>query len=194
MASSKQPVLSILIPSIPERLLEANRLIEKITGLNSNNIPIEILLLCDNGIMSIGEKRGRLLRMAIGKYVAFCDDDDDYTPNLELLISACSARGEDIITFLQHASVDGNETIVDFNLDHKENEIFVTDGITKRRPFHVCAWKRRLVKDVRFNRINWGEDWAWCERALKKIKTQWHINSAIHIYKHDKNISRAYAE
>lgn len=181
--------LSILIPSIPERLDKLKTLIEKIQLIKGYNY--EILSLCDNRQMTIGEKRNKLVSMAKGKYIAFCDDDDDITDKYELLMIACSTVNADVITFKQEATVDGNKTIVDFDLKHTENEIFVTDGVTKRRPFHVCAWKRELVKGIKFPEINWGEDWKWCAKALKKVKTQCKIDKVLHIYIHDKEISRA---
>ena len=180
--------LSVLIPSIPERLDMVRALLTRIESICPNNT--EVLVLIDNKKMSIGEKRQRLLEMAKGKYIAYCDDDDNITEMYHLLADYQSDA--DIITFLQHAEVDGHTTIVDFDLDHTENEVFVTDGITHRRPFHVCAWKRELVKDIPFDRSNWGEDWDWCERALENIITQHKIGQILHIYKHDKNITRAW--
>lgn len=181
--------LSILIPSIPERL---HLVAPLLVGYSLDGI--EVLSLADNKSMSIGDKRNRLLSVAQGKYVMFSDDDDQlFINHIPLLLSACE-KDVDVITFLQAATVDGNKTLVDFDLTHTENEVFVTDGITKRMPFHVCAWKRELVKGIKFPHKNWGEDWAWCEKAIKKAKTQYKIEEVIHIYTHDKNISRAYAD
>lgn len=180
--------LSVLIPSIPERIDMVRALLTRIEDICPNNT--EVLVLIDNKKMSIGAKRQRLLEMARGKYIAYCDDDDNVTESYHLL--ADYTGDADIITFLQHAEVDGHTTIVDFDLNHTENEVFVTDGITKRRPFHVCAWKRELVQGVPFDRSNWGEDWTWCEQALDRIKTQHKIHDILHIYKHDKNITRAW--
>lgn len=186
-------ILSILIPAIPERIESVKKLVKAIDFFSIYGYEYEILLLCDNLKMSIGEKRNKLLSMAKGKYIMFCDDDDNITLNFAKLLGACSERNEDVITFKQEATIDGNKTIVDFDLSHTENEIFVTDGITKRKPFHVCAWKRSLIKKVKFPNINWGEDSKWVDKALKKVKTQYKIDEIIHIYTHDKEISRAYA-
>ena len=187
---SNSITLSVLIPSIPERLDMVRALLTRIETICPSNT--EVLVLIDNKRMSIGEKRQRLLEMARGKYIAYCDDDDNITDSYHLL--ADYTGDADVITFQQYAEVDGNKTIVDFDLKHEENEVFVTDGITKRKPFHVCAWKRELVQDVPFDSINWGEDWLFCERALEHIKTQHKINGVLHIYKHDKNISQAWQQ
>jgi hypothetical protein len=59
-------VLSILIPSIPERMGMLNKLLEHL-NLLFNKEWVEILVLMDNKSMSIGEKRIRLLSIAKGK-------------------------------------------------------------------------------------------------------------------------------
>ena len=68
--------LSILTPTIPGRekqLLELTEKIQKQIG----DLPVEHLSLCDNRKRSIGAKRQSLVDIAQGKYIAFCDDDDD---------------------------------------------------------------------------------------------------------------------
>lgn len=186
-------LFSILIPSIPERLETAQRLVNNLNNMFWEQ-PVEILLLMDNKKMSIGEKRNKLIGLSKGEYFAFCDDDDDITGWYYYILDAIKLSKADVITFKQSAVIDGNCTTVDFDLNHKENEIFVTDGITKRMPFHVCAWKRELVKNIKFPDKNWGEDDVWIRKALKKVKTQHKIDDILHIYTHDKSISRAYAD
>lgn len=205
--------LSILIPSITERAPRLANLISIIgdsygkdlgkvnklqelspTILQWTDGVIEILSAIDNRFISIGEKRQMLLDKATGKYIAYCDDDDSITYRyIPALLEAIKSK-KDVITFLQMATIDGNKTVVNFDLNHKENEVFVTDGITQRMPFHVCAFKRSLAVKEQFEPINWGEDWEWCERVLKRVKTQHKIEEVLHIYTHDKEISRAYAE
>lgn len=191
MASDK--ILSVLIPAIPERIESTKKLIKFLDFFTVYGYKFEILMLCDNMQMTIGEKRNKLLTAATGKYIMFCDDDDYITPKFLEVLKACSTENVDVITFLQDATVDGHHTVVDFDLNHTENEIFVTDGVTKRKPFHVCAWKREKVKGIKFPLKNWGEDWEWCLKALKKVKSQYKINEVVHIYTHDKEVSRAYA-
>lgn len=174
------PILSILIPSIPERLLEVNTLFYNVQRI-MYGYDTEILMLCDNRRMSIGAKRDKLKNMAIGDYFAFVDDDDKIEENYHFIAQAIRQH-PDIITFKQKAIINDQSCIIDFDLTHEENQQFEPDKEIKRRPFHVCAWKRKLVQDISFNNSNYGEDWYWCEQALKRIETQVKIDEILHTY------------
>ena len=72
-----QPSLTIAIPTIERRLNVFNQLYNE---LKKQSEPygdeIEILYLCDNMEMPLGEKRQKLNEMSKGKYVVQWDDDD----------------------------------------------------------------------------------------------------------------------
>lgn len=174
------PILSILIPSIPERLIEATTLYFDVQRI-LHEYEVEILMLCDNKKMSIGAKRDKLKNMATGDYFAFVDDDDKIAENYFFIAQAIKQH-PDIITFKQKAIINEQSCIIDFDLTHEENEGFEPDKEVRRKPFHVCAWKRKLVQDISFKSLNYGEDWYWCEQALKRIETQVKIDEVLHTY------------
>jgi glycosyltransferase involved in cell wall biosynthesis len=77
-------LLSILIPTLESRKEEFHRLYEKLSNQiigNSLADEVEILYLLDNREYSLGFKRNRLIEKAIGRFVAFIDDDDDVSDN-----------------------------------------------------------------------------------------------------------------
>lgn len=189
-----EPVLSILIPSIPDRLAMAVTLYRRLE-LVMKAYPVEILLLTDNHIRTIGEKRDTLKNLCKGRYFAFVDDDDKISDHYNQLAQAATIGEVDVITFKQHTIINGEEAVVDFDLNHKENERWQPDIIVKRRPWHVCAWRRELVQDIPFphsgTNANYGEDWIFCEKALERVKTQHKINEVLHTYIHSTEATAA---
>jgi len=69
-------ILSILTPSVPSRLEQLNALRAMLASQIGDQLAVEHLILIDNKRRTVGEKRDNLLRIALGRYVAFVDDDD----------------------------------------------------------------------------------------------------------------------
>lgn len=91
------PRLSILIPSL---LCRRARLAGLLDALEAQSVgkPVEIIVLSDNGRMTIGEKRNRLFQAAGGEYLCGIDDDDtvsrDYVDSI-----LGELGGTDVVTF-----------------------------------------------------------------------------------------------
>jgi hypothetical protein len=185
----KHMILSILTPTIPgrEKQLQAlQRRIEKQIGIQA----IEHLILSDNRKRSIGAKRQALLDIARGQYIAFVDDDDDVADGyIEELVNA-AASGADVITFLQGATYNGQQSVVDFQLGQGDHG-FVPGGLTNRDAWHVNAWRRSRVAHCQFGESNYGEDLTWCQQARRMAQTTVHIPKILHFYRHDAAITAA---
>ena len=72
--------LSILIPTLKSRIDLLSQTVYLLHGqmLECNAFgDIELLFDSDNGEVSTGEKRNKLIEKAEGKYIVFLDDDDD---------------------------------------------------------------------------------------------------------------------
>jgi glycosyltransferase involved in cell wall biosynthesis len=67
-------ILSVIILTIPERVLMLKTLLETLQPQLTGEC--ELLVIADNGQKTIGAKRQEGLWMARGKYVCFIDDDD----------------------------------------------------------------------------------------------------------------------
>ena len=176
-----KPTLSILTPSVLSRWDKVKTLAAKIESQGGN---VEHLVLYDNKRRSIGEKRDALLRASQGDYVAFVDDDDDIMPEyIPELLKAAESK-PDVITFFQHAIIDGMAGTVEFKLCNP-NEPFNAGGITKRNAWHVCAWSRALAIQSYFPPSNYGEDWDYAARlcAIDNLKEE-HIQKVLHTYTH----------
>lgn len=185
----KKMKLSILTPAIPERIAQAVELSKKINSQPGISYA-EHLIFCDNRARSIGAKRQALVDIALGDYVAFCDDDDDISDDYLPSILEATMTGADVITFHQKAIYNGKESEVHFGLNNQDGP-FVAGGITIRSPWHICAWKRSAIDGCLFAELNYGEDIAWCLQARRRVKTGVHIPKVLHIYRHDSKATAA---
>jgi len=191
-----KPKLSILTPTIPERIYDKNGYTRSLPALQEKianqigNLPVEHLCLCDNRRRSIGAKRQALVDIAQGEYIAFCDDDDDISSDYVSSLLAAIETGADVITFKQRAIYNKLQSEVVFGINNHDGP-FNPGGITLRAPWHVCAWKREVVAGCLFGLSNYGEDLVWCQQARKRIRTGHHIDRVLHTYIHDSKTTAA---
>ena len=181
--------LSILTPTIPGRENQAQTLSQKLAS-QILDLPVEHLILSDNRRRTIGAKRQALLDCARGEYVAFVDDDDDVSDDYIVSLLAGIETGVDVVTFRQRAIYNGLESTVVFELGQGDHR-FQPDGETKRDAWHVCAWRRELVKRCLYGESNYGEDLDWCKQARQLAKTTVHLPLILHTYMHDSNATAA---
>lgn len=191
-------MLSILIPTIPERVNmfnnlfdEVHRQVGKLHSIHPSLGRVEVIIddspkFLDGGL-SIGAKRDALLRRSEGHYVCFLDDDESIAPNyVETLVRLCQA-GRDLVTFRNITRTDTYWTVVDLSFRYQMNDNASPDYITRRRPWHICPVKTHLAKMYRFDDINYGEDYKWMEQVLKHCTTEAHTEAVIHEYRHGKH-------
>lgn len=189
--------LSILIPGVPTRFTQGSKLyislFEQAKKL-ANPKDVEILWFVDNWTRSLGEKRNALLAASRGQYVAFCDDDDQVAENyLEKIILAIDCGEPDVVTFRQKSIWNGMPGIIEFKIEHDFELMKIGEMmVTKRKPWHVCAWKRALVHDIKFPDVNWGEDAPWADIANLRAESEVHIPEFMHFYEHKDETSEAW--
>ena len=196
------PVLSVLIPTTPDRQHQFERLYFKILDQANqlkNQHPSlgEVEILYDNsmrfldGGKSIGMKRQGLLDLSTGDYVAFIDSDDDVAPNyIEQLVRGC-LQGSDIITFKSFIKNDHYWALIDMSLNNIENEEVNPYGSKKRTPWHICPLKREISMTQRFNDINHNEDWEYMQRILLDVHSEIHLDVVLTQYNHSERYSEA---
>lgn len=186
-----KPILSILIPSVPSRLAnQGAALLSKISA-QAEHCPVEVLLLADNKRRTVGLKRQALLLSARGTYVAFCDDDDDVADNYIAALIEGAGRGMDVVTFRQRAIINGAEGMIHFSAQHKLDEPWRAGGLARRRPWHVCAWRRDLALRGLFTDKSYGEDADWVNQVAPLARCETHINHILHTYRHSQNSTEA---
>lgn len=190
------PLLSILIPATPRRYHSHlyplwQKLQRQVDALQKDG-EVELLVFLDNRQRTIGEKRDALVQISRGKFVAFCDDDDDVADDyIKELIEAVNSASDEIsvITFDQLAVVNGVSAICSFSLAHR-NEAFAQPRFT-RNAWHVCAWRGEMARKIRFPASNYGEDWAWAKHLVIDATGEIHLPLVLHTYRYDDRISEA---
>ncbi len=178
-------LLSILIPTMPERAAMFNELMEEIY-YQKQSFDVEVVIdSSPSGDTSIGRKRNDLMTRSTGEYVCFIDDDDmiskDYISDimkaLESKPDCVSLRG--VITW------DGqNPEIFEHSIKYKEYK--ETDNSIKyeRYPNHLNVIKASIAKQFKFPKVNWGEDTDWATQinASGLLKTEHYIDQIIYYY------------
>lgn len=184
------PLLSILIPTVPERASELSALLAILTP-QTQGLPVEVLVLMDNRQRSIGLKRNALLDIAHGKYVAFCDDDDSVSEDYCATLCDMAKVDVDVLCFRQLARWDGEESTIEFRINHSVRGIFRPGGVTKRFPWHICAWRRSLAQQCCFTDKMFGEDLDWVLQAEELAQTEAYSPKTLHFYTHREGSSLA---
>jgi hypothetical protein len=194
-------LLSILIPSVPERHEKLKSLLESLlTKTRDFQGEVEVLTLIDFKTMSLGEKRNRLMQIASGLYCIHLDDDDNLTVDaLHVLIPLLSEFNEmefalgncqrpDVIAYDQHCRLELDDGVAEFDVRTSiefENETpRQVDGVwqdVKRKPWHWCCWRTELARRFQFvGRVD--EDWQWLQQILPAVTKQHKIDQVLHLY------------
>jgi hypothetical protein len=185
-------MLSILIPSIPERLSQLADVINRYQiMIHDYGLNAEILSLVDNKRRSIGQKRNDLMDLAEGEYWVMSDEDDQLTETYFRFITEAINTKADVITYLQSARINNDKATVKFGLKNINQEL--VNGETIQRPaWHCCTWRKEAIKEARFAPTNWGEDDLFQRVANELAKTEYHIPEICHVYEHDSHKTAAF--
>lgn len=198
-------LLSILIPSTPDRRKDLSKLLECISeqeytrkvdmfdidGLNCSRYydllcPIEILVFEDAKIMTIGEKRELLYKHAKGVYSIQVDSDDLLAPNaIQLILEAIKSNPEvDCITFEEHIDIDGKIQRSNHSLKYDDWHDNYDGYDYVRTPFFKSVIKTEIAKSVPIPHIRFGEDHQWAQVLKPHLKTEIHIPEQLYRYIH----------
>lgn len=187
-------ILSILIPSIPERSDKLNALLNELKrqqkSLYDNHPTLgEVEILINEGSrfleggLSVGKKREALVQQASGRHLCFLDDDDKIYPNyLEELVRALQCN-PDVVTFKSLFTCDYYCTVINMMLFEKNEEATPYKEVN-RNAWHICPVRSSIAKKCEFKDINDAEDWDWFKRVLEDINSANHIPAILHNYNH----------
>ncbi len=196
-----KPILSILIPSIPKRklpletiFLELYRQNQYMKDVHPTLGNIELLYndgpaFLDGGL-SIGKKREELVMRATGKYLCFCDDDEDIAPNyIETLVRLCQ-QDKDVCTFKALFKDDNYWSVIDMSIYYNDEEA-TPDREVKRNLWQVCPIRSSIAKKHSFPDINYDEDTRWLEKVRVDVKSEAKTNAILLQYNHSSKTSES---
>jgi glycosyltransferase involved in cell wall biosynthesis len=191
-------LLSIVMLTIPERKKRFEVLKKKVQKQidfirkyhlhECEIVEVNSKKLTDGG-KSIGAKRQEGLELSKGKYVCWLDDDDDIAPNYIQELTRLAVMGADVCTFSSFCMLNDYFMIAEMKLEHEIDED-ARQGIIKRRPYQVCAFKKELLNNAKFPDTNWEEDVEFINAALPNCKSSAHSEAILHVYR---RVEKSYA-
>lgn len=208
-----QPLLSILIPTTPDREDSVNNLIKEIKRQCGNgafkevkgndgkynfhcmqpllNPIITLTIFSDNKIVSIGEKREDMYKDVLSPFSWQIDDDDSISENaIQLILEAIKSNPEvDVISFEEHIDIDGRIEKSNHSLTYGDWEgeggKELWDGFHYHRtPFFKSVIKTEIAKSIPIPHIRFGEDHQWAQLLKPHLKTEIHIPQQLYRYIH----------
>jgi hypothetical protein len=191
-------VLSILIPTIPERVEmftrvfnEVHRQIQYCHTVHPSLGNVEVIVddskkFLDGGL-SIGKKREALVKRAQGKYLCFLDDDEMVSGNYIETILRLAKEDRDIISFRSFCRLENFSMVVDMSLHYPGNDEATPNFTIFRKPWHICPVRSVFAKLHDFENTSYGEDWMWFNQVLNHCTSEAKSHAILHEYHHGKH-------
>jgi glycosyltransferase involved in cell wall biosynthesis len=141
----------------------------------------EVIVLTDNGEVSTGEKRNRLIRLSLGEYVSFIDDDDLVELTYIDDILSATLTGHDVICFDAIRYVDGVE---DREVKYSANfqRDFHDKNYYYRLPNHLMAFRKSILPLNPFPNLFFGEDSQFAKDVKPLIKNEVQLRKVLYHY------------
>lgn len=171
--------LSILICSLFDRSAKLDRLLAVLVPQMMADV--EILVECDGGEITVGEKRNKLLQRSKGEYVCFVDDDDLVSNDYILSIIQALSTKPDCVGFEGLLKTKGN---LDKKFIHslQYKTWFEKKGVYYRCPNHLNPIKKEYAERVKFFHKNNGEDLDFSYSVAPLLTTEVFINKPLYFY------------
>lgn len=160
--TSREPLLSILMPTLDDRKHFFNHIAQKLSHQikKVGEKDVEFLFYCDNRERTTGHKRNVLLQQARGKFIVFVDDDDDVSPDyVDLICQTIREKDVDAIGIRGIYTENGmNPTPFVTGMRYNWEQI---NGVYCRFVNHISPIKRTIAQQFEFPDLVIGEDYQW---------------------------------
>lgn len=182
------PDLSILICTITTRKAFLDRLLGVLMPqVEAVGDRVELLIDCDEGQVSIGAKRQRLLEASTGAWVSWTDDDDMLEPDhIASVLKALESKPDAVAVRMRryHDGVYAGDQI--HSMKYAEYKSKRLRPSTLREFYrcinHFCPVRRELALKVGFKDWNVAEDSDYAYRLRPFLKSEVQIKHPTHIY------------
>ncbi len=182
------PLLSILIPTLPERQDSFSRLTRKLRAqidATESGDRVEILDFLDSREHTIGAKRNWLLDRARGEFVAFVDDDDDVSERyVDLIRHAIEDHPEiDCVGIKGTISFRGR---IERTFVHsiRFRDYRSRGGTYQRPPYHLNPIRREIARRYRFADVSYSEDVDWAMMMCRDgaLRREFFVDEVLYYY------------
>lgn len=182
-------LLTIAIPTIPERSEQFNALWHKIFKQISHTPLGAIDLIYSDkpkGDQSIGKKRDELYKASNGLYTVMIDDDDDVPEDyIETIFNTINHSNDtpDCIGYIERCIIDGVTRYSKISNEFQDWSN-IQQGIFSyaRTPFFKVPILTELCKKVGVSDMRFGEDHDFARRLKPHIKTHIFIDKVMYYY------------
>lgn len=191
-----RPLLSILICSLGSRHDLLQRLLAGLQPqLDAAGNKVELIVDIDDGAVSIGAKRQRMLERATGRYVCFIDDDDLVSDQyiVKILAAVAAVPDADCVGFKVACYTDEKLMGIATHSMRYVKWADIRDGAQRfyeRCPNHLSPVRAELARRVGFQPINWAEDKDYSHRLRPLLKSEAFIDEVLYTYLHRRKASR----
>ena len=196
-------LLSILIPSTPDRREDLHKLLDRISeqyytrkvdvfdvgGIDATRYwdilsEIEIIVFEDSKVITIGEKRELLYKYAKGKFSFQIDTDDLIAPNaIELILKAIKSNPEiPCITFREKCTMNGEYKSSNHSIKYDKWQDGFDGYDYVRTPFYKDVIRTDIAKSVPFPKIRYNEDEQWSYAIKPLLTDEIHIDEELYYY------------
>lgn len=149
----------------------------------SNPDEVEVIVVKDNGERTIGEKRNIAMDQAKGIAVSYIDEDDIICDGYVQRGIDFANSDKDVASLIGLYFANGiYDRPFRHSLIYKKWDTKPT--LYERCPNHLNFVKKELVKDIKFEHKNFGEDGtaSLLIRDKELLKTEYEINQCLYLY------------
>lgn len=172
--------LSILVCTLNKREAFFNRIRNQL--LKQLTSEVEFLFYCDDGEISVGEKRERLKQTSKGRYICYIDDDDHISKNYVSSILEATKKNTDAIGIRGIYTHDFKfKTRLICSMNYRLWEVSDT-GAVVRPVNHLNPVKREIALLCPFPSLYYGEDKFYTEALKRLVKTETMAKGSLYWY------------
>ena len=189
------PLITIFVPTMTSRaavfevmMAELNRQMASLVDPSE----VELLTELDDGELTIGAKRNRLLERATGDYVASVDDDDKIHPRyLELITDKLRAHPEVDCLGINGVTIYPCGTRQKFIYSRAYTEYWTRDGVLNRPPHPFNPVRRSIALQFPFEDVRAHEDADVAMRMARAgvLKREVMIDEPLYTYQTRRNLT-----
>lgn len=166
--------LSILIATMSKRHNIIHQILNEVKRqLQTVKFTWEILVDCDDGEKTLGQKRNDLVKAARGEYILFLDDDDALHPEFFKTYEPMFLDRTYDIGELYGLRYDRNvvDRPVHYSIGYAKYVIWYNDEIIYiRSPCHLTPMRTSIARTIGWIYVTEGEDREFSKRLSKFLK------------------------